>query len=153
MPSLTCDLWCLGWGHQGLSGHWGLWDIAVTLTPSPHPHPGKALRCHKCVAPNENECNQQGSQSCPPYSDACSTITAPSESLGWEAGLLGEDWGLQRESGRTVGSWRVPEGLGRARRSRGPAEAEQEVASSRGQESDPLIPLCAGTQELFLLRH
>lgn len=51
--------------------------MALTLTPSPHPHPGKALKCHKCVASNENDCNQQGSHSCPQYADACSTITAP----------------------------------------------------------------------------
>ncbi|KAK2544393.1 hypothetical protein Q9966_002007 [Columba livia] len=37
----------------------------------------KALRCHKCVASNENDCNKQGSHSCPQYADACSTITAP----------------------------------------------------------------------------
>ncbi|XP_064256438.1 prostate stem cell antigen-like [Passer domesticus] len=54
------------------------WYIAVTLTPPPpHLHPGKALKCHKCVASNENDCNQQGSHSCPQYADACSTITAP----------------------------------------------------------------------------
>ncbi|KAL2296354.1 hypothetical protein Nmel_018658, partial [Mimus melanotis] len=38
---------------------------------------GKALKCYKCVASNENDCNQQGSHSCPQYADACSTITAP----------------------------------------------------------------------------
>ncbi|XP_042657377.1 lymphocyte antigen 6D [Tyto alba] len=37
----------------------------------------KALKCHKCVASNENDCNKQGSHSCPRYADACSTITAP----------------------------------------------------------------------------
>uniref|UniRef100_A0A8B9RWD8 UPAR/Ly6 domain-containing protein n=1 Tax=Accipiter nisus TaxID=211598 RepID=A0A8B9RWD8_9AVES len=37
----------------------------------------KALKCHKCVASNENDCNKQGSHSCPQYADACSTITAP----------------------------------------------------------------------------
>ncbi|XP_061871753.1 prostate stem cell antigen-like [Colius striatus] len=39
--------------------------------------PGKALKCHKCIAANENDCNKQGSHSCPQYADACSTITAP----------------------------------------------------------------------------
>ncbi|XP_033375275.1 uncharacterized protein LOC117245401 isoform X2 [Parus major] len=38
---------------------------------------GKALKCHKCVASSENDCNQQGSHSCPQFADACSTITAP----------------------------------------------------------------------------
>uniref|UniRef100_A0A8C5IKG6 UPAR/Ly6 domain-containing protein n=1 Tax=Junco hyemalis TaxID=40217 RepID=A0A8C5IKG6_JUNHY len=65
------------WGHQCvIVGALG-WCIGVTLTPPPHLHPGKALKCHKCVASNENECNQQGSHSCPQYADACSTITAP----------------------------------------------------------------------------
>ncbi|XP_027659608.1 CD59 glycoprotein-like [Falco biarmicus] len=37
----------------------------------------KALKCHKCIASNENDCNKQGSHSCPQYADACLTITAP----------------------------------------------------------------------------
>ncbi|XP_026718833.1 lymphocyte antigen 6D-like [Athene cunicularia] len=37
----------------------------------------KALKCHKCVASNEDDCNKQGSHSCPQYADACSVITAP----------------------------------------------------------------------------
>nr|XP_030146035.3 uncharacterized protein LOC115498225 isoform X3 [Taeniopygia guttata] len=37
----------------------------------------KALKCHKCVASNENDCSQQGSHSCPQFADACSTISAP----------------------------------------------------------------------------
>uniref|UniRef100_A0A8C3UL89 UPAR/Ly6 domain-containing protein n=1 Tax=Catharus ustulatus TaxID=91951 RepID=A0A8C3UL89_CATUS len=55
----------------------GTVTVTVTVTPPPHPHPGKALKCYKCVASNENDCNQQGSHSCPQYADACSTITAP----------------------------------------------------------------------------
>ncbi|XP_036382084.1 uncharacterized protein si:ch211-113d22.2 [Megalops cyprinoides] len=38
---------------------------------------GEALKCHTCVAANEEECNRQGSASCPQYADACSTITGP----------------------------------------------------------------------------
>lgn len=41
--------------------------------------PVHALKCHTCVASNENDCNRQGSTSCPQYADACSTITGPSE--------------------------------------------------------------------------
>uniref|UniRef100_A0A8C2ZJ11 Si:ch211-113d22.2 n=1 Tax=Cyclopterus lumpus TaxID=8103 RepID=A0A8C2ZJ11_CYCLU len=36
---------------------------------------GHALKCHTCVASNEDACNRQGSTSCPQYADACSTIT------------------------------------------------------------------------------
>ncbi|TFK08268.1 transforming acidic coiled-coil-containing protein 2-like [Platysternon megacephalum] len=35
-----------------------------------------ALKCHSCIASNEDDCNQQGSHSCPHYADACSTIVA-----------------------------------------------------------------------------
>ncbi|XP_046904324.1 uncharacterized protein si:ch211-113d22.2 isoform X1 [Hypomesus transpacificus] len=38
---------------------------------------GHALKCHTCVASNDDECNKQGSTSCPQYADACSTITGP----------------------------------------------------------------------------
>ncbi|XP_041793869.1 uncharacterized protein si:ch211-113d22.2 isoform X1 [Chelmon rostratus] len=38
---------------------------------------GHALKCHTCVASNEDDCNRQGSTSCPQYADACSTITGP----------------------------------------------------------------------------
>ncbi|XP_049434951.1 uncharacterized protein si:ch211-113d22.2 isoform X1 [Epinephelus fuscoguttatus] len=38
---------------------------------------GHALKCHQCVASNEDDCNRQGSTSCPQYADACSTITGP----------------------------------------------------------------------------
>ncbi|KAJ8380028.1 hypothetical protein SKAU_G00008060 [Synaphobranchus kaupii] len=37
----------------------------------------EALKCYTCVASNEEECNRQGSSSCPQYADACSTITGP----------------------------------------------------------------------------
>ncbi|CAL9708307.1 unnamed protein product [Knipowitschia caucasica] len=36
-----------------------------------------ALQCHTCVASNEDECNKQGSTSCPQHADACSTFSAP----------------------------------------------------------------------------
>ncbi|XP_056232874.1 uncharacterized protein si:ch211-113d22.2 [Seriola aureovittata] len=36
-----------------------------------------ALKCHTCVASNDDDCNRQGSTSCPQYADACSTITGP----------------------------------------------------------------------------
>ncbi|XP_072289950.1 uncharacterized protein [Eucyclogobius newberryi] len=38
---------------------------------------GYALKCHTCVASNEDECNKQGSASCPQFADACSTISGP----------------------------------------------------------------------------
>ncbi|KAF3695845.1 hypothetical protein EXN66_Car011521 [Channa argus] len=36
-----------------------------------------ALKCHTCMAANEDDCNRQGSTSCPQYADACSTIIGP----------------------------------------------------------------------------
>ncbi|XP_062870749.1 uncharacterized protein si:ch211-113d22.2 [Trichomycterus rosablanca] len=38
---------------------------------------GEALKCHTCVATNQEECNRQGSSVCPANSDACATITGP----------------------------------------------------------------------------
>ncbi|XP_061762419.1 uncharacterized protein si:ch211-113d22.2 isoform X2 [Nerophis ophidion] len=38
---------------------------------------GSALRCHTCAASSEEDCNKQGSASCPQYADACATITGP----------------------------------------------------------------------------
>ncbi|XP_077116907.1 uncharacterized protein LOC143773312 [Ranitomeya variabilis] len=37
----------------------------------------KTLRCHSCVASNEEECYRQGTHVCPQYAEVCSTITAP----------------------------------------------------------------------------
>ncbi|KPP61566.1 lymphocyte antigen 6D-like, partial [Scleropages formosus] len=34
----------------------------------------KALRCYTCVADGEDECNRQGSSTCPKYADACATV-------------------------------------------------------------------------------
>eukprot|EP00063_Salmo_salar_P051376 XP_014026211.1 PREDICTED: uncharacterized protein LOC106585007 isoform X1 [Salmo salar] len=36
---------------------------------------GHALKCHSCVASNEDDCTKQGSTTCPQFADACSTIT------------------------------------------------------------------------------
>ncbi|KAL6114275.1 uncharacterized protein ACO6RY_05078 [Pungitius sinensis] len=38
---------------------------------------GHALKCHTCLASNEDNCNHQGSTSCPQYADACATVTEP----------------------------------------------------------------------------
>ncbi|XP_072914154.1 uncharacterized protein [Hemitrygon akajei] len=38
---------------------------------------GEALNCYTCVASSEEECNRQGSQSCPQFADSCSIITGP----------------------------------------------------------------------------
>ncbi|KAJ8396943.1 hypothetical protein AAFF_G00012660 [Aldrovandia affinis] len=37
----------------------------------------EALKCHTCVSSSQEECDRQGSSSCPQYADACSTITGP----------------------------------------------------------------------------
>ncbi|XP_033886107.3 lymphocyte antigen 6 family member pge [Acipenser ruthenus] len=34
----------------------------------------EALRCFTCVGSSDEDCNQQGSQQCPSYSDACAII-------------------------------------------------------------------------------
>ncbi|XP_023655846.1 uncharacterized protein [Paramormyrops kingsleyae] len=49
--------------------------MLVLLTIVVH---NKALKCHTCVAGNEDECNQQGTSSCPQCADACVTIMGPS---------------------------------------------------------------------------
>nr|XP_057926378.1 uncharacterized protein si:ch211-113d22.2 isoform X2 [Doryrhamphus excisus] len=36
-----------------------------------------ALKCHTCAASSEEDCNKQGSASCPQYADACATISGP----------------------------------------------------------------------------
>ncbi|CAG5922790.1 unnamed protein product [Menidia menidia] len=46
--------------------------VFVSLTCHSH-----GLKCHTCVASSEEDCNRQGSTSCPQYADACSTITGP----------------------------------------------------------------------------
>ncbi|CAJ1068840.1 CD59 glycoprotein [Xyrichtys novacula] len=36
---------------------------------------GSALKCYSCVGMNEEDCNRQGSSTCPHQADACSIIT------------------------------------------------------------------------------
>ncbi|XP_049325071.1 uncharacterized protein si:ch211-113d22.2 isoform X1 [Astyanax mexicanus] len=38
---------------------------------------GEALKCHTCVAVNQEDCDRQGSSVCPANADACSTIIGP----------------------------------------------------------------------------
>lgn len=33
-----------------------------------------ALRCYTCMGSNNDDCNRQGSKSCPNYSDACASV-------------------------------------------------------------------------------
>lgn len=35
---------------------------------------GEALRCYTCMGSNNDDCNRQGSKSCPSYSDACTVV-------------------------------------------------------------------------------
>ena len=35
---------------------------------------GEALRCYTCMGSNNEDCNRQGSKSCPSYSDACAVV-------------------------------------------------------------------------------
>ncbi|XP_065515216.1 lymphocyte antigen 6D-like isoform X1 [Lathamus discolor] len=74
------QLGCCKWQERAYS-EWPRSRKGASVGDGAGPHsraqPGQALRCHKCVASNENDCNKQGSHSCPQYADACSTITAP----------------------------------------------------------------------------
>ncbi|XP_069468079.1 prostate stem cell antigen-like [Ambystoma mexicanum] len=36
--------------------------------------PGDALQCFTCAGSNDEDCNRQGPQQCPSYSDACVTL-------------------------------------------------------------------------------
>lgn len=36
--------------------------------------PGEALQCYTCMGSNNEDCNRQGSKSCPSYSDACAVV-------------------------------------------------------------------------------
>ncbi|KAG7462700.1 hypothetical protein MATL_G00187570 [Megalops atlanticus] len=35
---------------------------------------GEALRCYTCMGSNDDDCNRQGSKTCPSYSDACAVV-------------------------------------------------------------------------------
>uniref|UniRef100_A0A3P8W479 Si:ch211-113d22.2 n=1 Tax=Cynoglossus semilaevis TaxID=244447 RepID=A0A3P8W479_CYNSE len=48
--------------------------LVLFISLACHSH---ALKCHTCVASNEDDCNRQGSTPCPQFADACSTITGP----------------------------------------------------------------------------
>ncbi|XP_034728576.1 lymphocyte antigen 6H isoform X2 [Etheostoma cragini] len=49
--------------------------LLLLISLACHSH---TLKCHTCVASNDDDCNRQGSTPCPQYADACSTITGPS---------------------------------------------------------------------------
>ncbi|XP_019901879.1 lymphocyte antigen 6 family member pge isoform X2 [Esox lucius] len=34
----------------------------------------EALRCYTCMGSNDEDCNRQGSKTCPSYSDACAVV-------------------------------------------------------------------------------
>ncbi|KAG7512721.1 hypothetical protein JOB18_038436 [Solea senegalensis] len=52
--------------------------IALVLLPNN----SEALRCFTCMGSNNEDCNQQGSKSCPSYSDACAVV------LGHDSGVM-----------------------------------------------------------------
>ncbi|XDV50392.1 hypothetical protein PO909_019455, partial [Leuciscus waleckii] len=35
---------------------------------------GEALRCYTCMGSTDEDCNRQGSKTCPSYSDACAVV-------------------------------------------------------------------------------
>ncbi|XP_008428373.1 lymphocyte antigen 6 family member pge isoform X1 [Poecilia reticulata] len=43
---------------------------------------GEALKCYTCMGSNNDNCNQQGSKSCPSYSDACAVV------VGHDSGVM-----------------------------------------------------------------
>ncbi|XP_037338919.2 uncharacterized protein si:ch211-113d22.2 [Pungitius pungitius] len=48
--------------------------LLLLISLACHSH---ALKCHTCFASNKDNCNLQGSTSCPQYADACTTVTEP----------------------------------------------------------------------------
>ncbi|KAM6997207.1 lymphocyte antigen 6 family member pge [Tautogolabrus adspersus] len=42
----------------------------------------EALNCYTCMGSNNNDCNRQGSKSCPSYSDACAVV------VGHDSGVM-----------------------------------------------------------------
>ncbi|XP_068184235.1 lymphocyte antigen 6 family member pge [Antennarius striatus] len=41
-----------------------------------------ALQCYTCMGSNNDDCNRQGSKTCPSYSDACATV------VGHDSGVM-----------------------------------------------------------------
>lgn len=35
---------------------------------------GEALKCYTCMGSTDEDCNRQGSKTCPSYSDACAVV-------------------------------------------------------------------------------
>uniref|UniRef100_A0A3P9L3P5 Lymphocyte antigen 6 family member pge n=1 Tax=Oryzias latipes TaxID=8090 RepID=A0A3P9L3P5_ORYLA len=44
--------------------------------------PGETLKCYTCMGSNNEDCNRQGSKTCPSYSDACAVV------VGHESGVM-----------------------------------------------------------------
>ncbi|KAM6915962.1 lymphocyte antigen 6 family member pge [Xenentodon cancila] len=42
----------------------------------------EALKCYTCMGSNNDDCNRQGSKSCPTYSDACAVV------VGHDSGVM-----------------------------------------------------------------
>uniref|UniRef100_A0A8C6L991 Lymphocyte antigen 6 family member pge n=1 Tax=Nothobranchius furzeri TaxID=105023 RepID=A0A8C6L991_NOTFU len=42
----------------------------------------EALKCYTCMGSNNDDCNRQGSKSCPSYSDACTVV------VGHDSGVM-----------------------------------------------------------------
>ncbi|KAJ3610036.1 hypothetical protein NHX12_022130 [Muraenolepis orangiensis] len=58
--------------------YWTVLLLSLVLLPG---YSG-SLRCYTCIGSNNEDCNRQGSKSCPSYSDACSVV------LGHESGVM-----------------------------------------------------------------
>ncbi|KAM4598947.1 lymphocyte antigen 6 family member pge [Fundulus diaphanus] len=52
--------------------------LSVVLLPTY----SEALKCYTCMGSNNDDCNRQGSKSCPSYSDACAVV------LGLDSGVM-----------------------------------------------------------------
>lgn len=46
----------------------------VAVSASPLFLPGETLQCYTCMGSNNEDCNRQGSKTCPSYSDACALV-------------------------------------------------------------------------------
>ncbi|XP_035028742.1 lymphocyte antigen 6 family member pge isoform X1 [Hippoglossus stenolepis] len=48
----------------------------------------EALRCFTCMGSNNEDCNRQGSKSCPSYSDACAVVVGHDSESNRDSGVM-----------------------------------------------------------------
>lgn len=58
------------------------WLTFFFLLPS-----GDALQCYTCMGSNNEDCNRQGSKSCPSFSDACAVVVGHDSESNTDSGV------------------------------------------------------------------